>query len=123
MTTLAILLIISSIVFDAISDAAIDMYKKRNHFYEMMIIAPLLGLFCIYEHSILSWYNIVLSYVFLRAGLFNLVYNITRELNPMYVGKTDLFFDKWFNKLHPMLQISLYMVFIFIGIIFLVKTF
>lgn len=90
------LLYICAIYFDAKSDALIDAENKRKHGYELLTNLSFLFVICLvwYVPYNISFFTLI-SYVFLRMGLFNVVYNKYRGLPYHYVGTTDKWYDKW----------------------------
>ena len=92
-------LIAGSIVFHAYSDAILDKTKKRNHYTAALMIAFFLGMTTFMYYTMLSPVIVVLTYIFLRIGIFNMIYNKVRGLDSGYIGTTDDIFDKWMGKL------------------------
>lgn len=91
--------IIGAIVFDALGDAYIDKNKQRNHFIESLTVLCYLCLIILAPLTDISWINIFIGYILMRISLFNIVYNLFRNLGIFYRGKTDAVYDKYVNKL------------------------
>lgn len=108
------------------SDARSDKYTidtgRIHHGWQVVVLsvlaAPLLLWYVSFEQAALT----VLSYVFLRAGLFNLRLNKLRGIKPYHLG------DGWFDRLHkPLAKIEqkgkfpalffVYCIYIFIGLV------
>lgn len=90
------LLFIASIYFDAKGDAIIDKTRKRDHTLEALDKAIWIVILLIvwgYFDSITL--ISIFTYIPLRMGLFNPLYNKFRDLPYHYVGKTDKWYDKW----------------------------
>ena len=115
------LLYLLSIEADARSDKYTIDTGRIHHGWQtavlVVIFTPILLWYTSFEQASLT----VLSYVFLRAGLFNLRLNRLRGLKPYYLG------DGWFDRLHkPLANIEqngkfpalffAYCVYIFIGL-------
>lgn len=85
------LIYLISIVCDALSDAIIDKTGRRHHRYEDYQYVPLLfaGIPMYFLDSVWTVVFLIVSYVPLRAGLFNPVYNETRGLGWYFVGTTN----------------------------------
>jgi len=92
-------LIFITIFFDAWGDAIIDNKKGRNHFIELLVPVAFLGIVTMMYYNFLHPAIIVLDWIFLRLGIFNLTYNHFRNLPSNYVGTTDGIYDKWLGKL------------------------
>lgn len=93
-----------------------------HHGWQVVVLsvlsAPVLLWHVSFEQAVLT----VISYVFLRAGLFNLRLNRLRRLRPYHLG------DGWFDRLHkPLAKIEqngkfpalffVYCIYIFIGLV------
>src|SRR5690554_6333929 len=111
-----------SIEADARSDRHTIDTGRIHHEWQMIILVviftPILLWHTSFEQALLT----VISYVFLRAGLFNLRLNRLRGLRPYHLG------DGWFDRLHkPLAKIEqngkfpalffVYCVYIFIGLV------
>lgn len=111
-----------SIEADARSDKYTIDTGRIHHGWQVVVLsvlsAPILLWHVSFEQALLT----VISYVFLRAGLFNLRLNRLRGLKPWYLG------DGWFDRLHkPLANIEqngkfpalffVYCVYIFIGLV------
>ena len=93
----------ASIFYDAKSDALIDKTTKREHLYEVKSIAfillgivPLLIMVYLTNESLLVMLlrkaiMVAGGYIFMRAGMFNLVYNYYRDIDYYFVGTTNTF--------------------------------
>lgn len=90
------LLFIASIFFDAKGDAVIDETKKRDHTLEVLDKATwMLILFTVWYYFNAITLISIFTYIPLRMGLFNVLYNKNRDLPYHYVGETDKWYDKW----------------------------
>lgn len=91
------LLYLLSIEADARSDKYTIDTGRIHHGWQVVVLsvlsAPILLWYVSFEQAALT----VLSYVFLRAGLFNLRLNRLRGLKPYHLG------DGWFDRLHKSL--------------------
>ncbi len=111
-----------SIEADARSDRYTINTGRIHHGWQMavlvVIFTPILLWHTSFEQAVLT----VISYVFLRAGLFNLRLNRLRELKLYHLG------DGWFDRLHKSLAnieqngkfpalFFVYCVYIFIGLV------
>lgn len=90
-----------SIEADARSDRYTIDTGRIHHGWQMavlvVIFTPILLWYISFEQVLLT----VISYVFLRAGLFNLRLNRLRRLKPYHLG------DGWFDSLHrPLAKIE-----------------
>lgn len=118
------LLFILSIVFDALGDAYLDKHKRRNHEFENISTLALISV-AIYVNYFYGayWYEFA-SYILLRIGIFNWIYNSFRGLPQYYVGKSDKWFDVpiiWFSKIeenHFPILTAIYFICFFIGFCF-----
>src|SRR5690606_15206653 len=116
------ILYLLSIEADARSDKYTIDTGRIHHGWQVVVLSVLLD-------AVLLWYVnfeqvvlTVLSYVFLRAGLFNLRLNKLRGIKPYHLG------DGWFDRLHkPLAKIEqngkfpvlffVYCIYIFIGLV------
>ena len=111
-----------SIEADARSDKYTIDTGRIHHEWQVValsvLLTPVLLWYVSFEQAVLT----VLSYVFLRAGLFNLRLNKLRGLKPYHLG------DGWFDRLHkPLANIEqkgkfpalffVYCIYIFIGLV------
>ena len=111
-----------SIEADARSDKYTIDTGRIHHEWQVVVLsvlaAPILLWHVSFEQAALT----VLSYVFLRAGLFNLRLNRLRGIKPYHLG------DSWFDRLHrPLANIEqkgkfpalffVYCIYIFIGLV------
>lgn len=111
-----------SIEGDARSDKYTIDTGRIHHGWQMavlvVIFTPILLWYTSFEQVLLT----VISYVFLRAGLFNLRLNRLRRLKPYHLG------DGWFDRLHrPLAKIEqngkfpalffVYCIYVFIGLV------
>lgn len=111
-----------SIEADTRSDKYTIDTGRIHHGWQMAILVviftPILLWHASFEQAALT----VLSYVFLRAGLFNLRLNKLRGIKPYHLG------DGWFDRLHkPLAKIEqngkfpalffVYCIYIFIGLV------
>jgi len=116
------LLYLLSIEADTRSDRYTINTGRIHHGWQMAILVviftPILLWHASFEQAALT----VLSYAFLRAGLFNLRLNKLRGIKPYYLG------DGWFDRLHkPLAKIEqngkfpalffVYCIYIFIGLV------
>lgn len=123
MKTLLLVFAVLSIICDAVSDAHLDRYKKRNHIMKSLSIFFVLLSGCMnlfiyselfdYVSILLRIGQFVSVYTLLRLGLFNFVYNTAKGNSPTYIGNTDPILDKWFRKLPSWLAVSLYVISLF----------
>lgn len=95
------ILYLLSIEADARSDKYTIDTGRIHHGWQMavlvVIFTPILLWHTSFEQALLT----VLSYVFLRAGLFNLRLNYLRGVKPYHLG------DGWFDRLHkPLAKIE-----------------
>lgn len=119
---LAKIIYLLSIEADARSDKYTIDTGRIHHGWQMtvlvVIFTPILLWHTSFEQALLT----VLSYVFLRAGLFNLRLNYLRGVKPYHLG------DGWFDRLHkPLAKIEksgkfpalffVYCIYIVIGIV------
>ena len=103
---------------DAVSDAYIDVYKKRSHILEVSVIVLyflLVHFFSISDANILQLISI---YVCIRIYAFNIAYNITRSLPIYYRGETDKIWDRWLRNISTPVYRTLIMVCAFFSIVF-----
>ena len=86
------------IIVDALRDAFYDNGKKL--FSGILDILFLSAMIC--GVVLLSGYwEWIIIYILLRYALFDLIYNITRRLSPLYIGTTkplDILIRKIFNE-------------------------
>lgn len=116
------LLYLLSIEADARSDRYTINTGRIHHGWQVVVLsvlaAPILLWHVSFEQAVLT----VISYVFLRAGLFNLRLNKLRGLKPYHLG------DGWFDRLHkPLANIEqngkfpalffVYCIYVFIGLV------
>ena len=127
MTITLLVILITKIIYllSIEADTRSDRYTidtgRIHHGWQVVVLsvlsAPVLLWHVSFEQAVLT----VLSYVFLRAGLFNLRLNKLRGLKPYHLG------DGWFDRLHkPLAKIEqngkfpalffVYCVYIFIGL-------
>lgn len=95
-----ILTYVGSIALEAVGDGLNDSgHKDWGHLCKAFSTATLLvsPFYINYDKS--KWYCYVLSYTFLRVGLFDIVYNATRGL-PLNTRGTTSFWDKGLGKLN-----------------------
>ena len=115
------ILYLISIEADARSDRYTIDTGRIHHGWQMLVLVviftPILLWHTSFEQAVLT----VISYVFLRAGLFNLRLNYLRGVKPYHLG------DGWFDRLHtPLAKIEqngkfpalffVYCIYIFIGL-------
>ena len=121
-TLLTKIIYLLSLEADARSDKYTIDTGRIHHGLQVVILsvlaAPILLWYVSFEQAALT----VISYVFLRAGLFNLRLNRLRGLKPYHLG------DGWFDRLHkPLANIEqngkfpalffVYCIYIFIGLV------
>jgi len=119
---LAKIIYLLSIEADARSDKYTIDTGRIHHEWQMIVLVviftPILLWHTSFEQAVLT----VISYVFLRAGLFNLRLNKLRGIKPYHLG------DGWFDRLHkPLAKIEqngkfpalffVYCIYIFIGLV------
>lgn len=119
---LAKIIYLLSIEADARSDKYTIDTGRIHHGWQVVVLfvlaAPILLWHVSFEQALLT----VISYVFLRAGLFNLRLNYLRGVKPYHLG------DGWFDRLHKTLAkieqngkfpalFFVYCVYIVIGIV------
>ena len=123
-----IMILITKIIYllSIEADTRSDRYTidtgRIHHGRQVLILsvlaAPILLWHVSFEQALLT----VISYVFLRAGLFNLRLNKLRGIKPYHLG------DGWFDRLHkPLAKIEqngkfpalffVYCIYIFIGLV------
>ena len=126
MTLLMILITKIIYLLSIEADARSDKYTidtgRIHHGWQMAILVviftPILLWHASFEQAALT----VISYVFLRAGLFNLRLNRLRGIKPYHLG------DVWFDRLHkPLAKIEqngkfpalffVYCIYIFLGLV------
>ena len=126
MTLLMILITKIIYLLSIEADARSDKYTidtgRIHHGWQVVVLsvlaAPILLWHVSFEQAVLT----VLSYVFLRAGLFNLRLNKLRGLKPYHLGYG------WYDRLHkPLAKIEqkgkfpalffVYCIYIFIGLV------
>ena len=76
-----VVLYILSILSDAIGDALRDTKKVASHIFQALAVSSLL---CVPFFEF-EWYMLI-GYAFLRIGLFDYAYNLTRGLKLNYIG-------------------------------------
>lgn len=112
-----LIIYIASIVLAAFADGCMDTgVKLVSHFAESASIALLLIIPFIHRYrGGWGWY--IAAYLFLRFGMFDLVYNITSGNAITYHGGTS-FFDNIFNAFNPPVIAELFgrAIFLFAGI-------
>src|SRR5690554_2075128 len=91
------LLYLLSIEADARSDKYTIDTGRIHHGWQMAILVVIFTPILLWHTSFEQVVLTVISYVFLRAGLFNLRLNRLRELKPYHLG------DGWFDRLHKSL--------------------
>ena len=121
-TLLTKIIYLLSIEADARSDKYTIDTGRIHHEWQMavlvVIFTPILLWHTSFEQAVLT----VISYVFLRAGLFNLRLNKLRGIKPYHLG------NGWFDRLHkPLAKIEqngrfpalffVYCIYIFIGLV------
>lgn len=87
---------ILSILFDAWGDASIDKTRKRNHTLELLdkvVLGLVLLIMWLYPYSISL--IALFTYIPMRMGAFNVLYNKFRGLEYTYIGTTDKWYDFW----------------------------
>ena len=105
-TIYLITLFLFNIILNGIGDALNDSNRKKiGHILRALSILTLLIVPVIMNITIFD----VLGYVFLRFGLFDILYNITRKLPLNYSGSSDVV-DDLKNKL----RIDLFVKFVFL---------
>ena len=126
MTLLMILITKIIYLLSIEADARSDKYTidtgRIHHGWQMLVLVvifiPILLWHVSFEQAVLT----VLSYVFLRAGLFNLRLNKLRGIKPYHLG------NGWYDRLHkPLAKIEqngkfpalfcVYCIYIFIGLV------
>ena len=111
-----------SIEADARSDKYTIDTGRIHHEWQMIVLVVIFTPILLWHTSFEQATLTVLSYVFLRAGLFNLRLNKLRGIKPYHLG------DDWFDRLHkPLANIEqngkfpalffVYCVYIVIGIV------
>lgn len=111
-----------SIEADVRSDKFTIDTGRIHHGWQVVVLSVLLVPILLWHVSFEQALLTVISYVFLRAGLFNLRLNYLRDVKPYHLG------DGWFDRLHkPLAKIEqngkfpalffVYCVYIFIGLI------
>ena len=111
-----------SIEADARSDKYTIDTGRIHHEWQVIVLSVLLAPVLLWHVSFEQALLTVISYVFLRAGLFNLRLNKLRGIKPYHLG------DGWFDRLHkPLAKIEqngkfpalffVYCVYIFIGLV------
>lgn len=111
-----------SIEADARSDRYTIDTGRIHHGWQVVVLsvlaAPILLWYVSFEQALLT----MISYVFLRAGLFNLRLNYLRGVKPYHLG------NGWFDRLHkPLANIEqngkfpalffVYCIYVFIGLV------
>jgi len=88
-----------SIILNGIGDGLNDSnHKTAGHLFNAASMGSLLLSPVIFNFQKDKWYWYILSYICLRAGLFDITYNLTRKLPYNYTGSTSLT-DKYYNSL------------------------
>lgn len=116
------ILYLISIEADARSDKYTIGTGRIHHGWQVTVLVVIFTPILLWHTSFGQASLTVLSYVFLRAGLFNLRLNYLRGVKPYHLG------DGWFDKLHkPLAKIEqngkfpalffVYCVYIFIGLV------
>ncbi|NJL73897.1 MAG: hypothetical protein HC892_01490 [Saprospiraceae bacterium] len=93
---------LSSIVLNALADGYNDSNKKEiGHFFAFLSIFSFVLMPICYHIDTFEIVKYLVGYTFIRFGIFDLVYNITRDLDYYYIGNTS-FVDKFLKllKLH-----------------------
>jgi hypothetical protein len=86
-----------SIILNGIGDAKNDMNQKTvGHLFNAASIGTLVLSPAVFNYKKDKWYLYVISYTLLRAGLFDVTYNLTRKLPYNYTGSTSVT-DKMYN--------------------------
>ncbi len=111
-----------SIEADARSDKYTIDTGRIHHGWQVVVLSVLAAPILLWHTNFEQVWLTVLSYVFLRAGLFNLRLNYLRDVKPYHLG------NGWFDRLHkPLAKIEqngkfpalffVYCVYIFIGLV------
>jgi hypothetical protein len=88
-----------SIILNGIGDGLNDAnHKTAGHLFNAASIGTLLVSPIVFNYQKDKWYWYLLSYISLRAGLFDITYNLTRKLSYNYIGSTSIT-DKFYNSL------------------------
>ena len=107
MTLTLLMILITKIIYllSIEADTRSDRYTKNtgriHHAWQMIVLVVIFTPILLWHTSFEQATLTVLSYAFLRAGLFNLRLNRLRGLKPWYLG------DGWFDRLHkPLAKIE-----------------
>lgn len=88
----------TSIILNGIGDGLNDSGNKTmGHVFNAGSIGVLLSSPFILKYDD-KWYKYILSYTFIRIGLFDVTYNMTRHLPYNYTGSTSVT-DKFYNRM------------------------
>lgn len=92
---------VGTVVIGAVADGLFDEgHKDWGHALHALEVGALIGgpfIFNIKRSDALSY---ILSYGFIRLSLFDLAYNVTRDMEYNYVGSTSGY-DKFISKIPP----------------------
>ena len=91
------ILYLISIEADARSDKYTIDTGRIHHGWQMAVLVVIFTPILLWHTSFEQASLTVISYVFLRAGLFNLRLNYLRDVKPYHLG------DGWFDRLHKTL--------------------
>ena len=87
-----------SIILNGIGDGLNDSKQKTaGHIFNAASIGTLVLSPAIFDYQKDKWFWYVLSYTCLRAALFDITYNLTRNLPADYTGSTCIT-DKFYNS-------------------------
>ena len=128
MTLTLLMILITKIIYllSIEADARSDKYTidtgRIHHEWQMIVLVVIFTPIFLWHTSFEQAALTVLSYAFLRAGLFNLRLNKLRGIKPYHLG------DGWFDRLHkPLANIEqngkfpalffVYCIYIFIGLV------
>jgi hypothetical protein len=93
-----IVLYSGSIILNGIGDGLNDSkFKTAGHLFNAASIGTLIITPAIFNYQKDNWYWYALTYTCLRAGLFDITYNLTRNLPLKYTGSTSIT-DKFYNS-------------------------
>lgn len=109
-------LIIASICFQAMSHGIIDRTRMRNHLLQVLMVVSFLGITTLMYYSPINIFNVLISYLFMRIGLFNFVYNEFREIDSFYAGNTEIF-DRLLRSIPSRLAALILVSFVNLGIV------
>jgi len=88
-----------SVILNGIVDGLNDSnHKTSGHIFNAVSLGLLLFSPLVFDFQKDKWYWYILSYISLRAGLFDITYNITRKQSYNYTGTTSIT-DKCYNSL------------------------